>query len=182
MSSVLENCPWYDLYQYWGPPTVDWCEAATCSHLVNPSLALSNISYLIISVLIMNNSKEKLGKLMGITVFIIGCLSFVYHSMENFLGQYFDFLGIFLLCSFVFLMTIKSEYPKSGKRKTLFFFLLINGIFFLIKELELPIQLSLAPPFLMAAYFEYPVMKLKGYKSKNLYMAILWCWGQWRVY
>ncbi len=174
MKGVIENCPWYDQFIYWGAPTVDWCEAATCSPLVNPSLALSNISYLIVAILIFKNSRGALGKTMGITVLLIAGCSFIYHSIENAFGQYLDFIGIFLLCSFIFLMTIKKIYPKSGKRKTLGFFIGLNIIFFCIKLSGFPIQLSLLPPFLLAAYFEIPIIRKHNLKLKNLYWSILY--------
>lgn len=100
----LPGCPWYDARETYGQPDIKWCERTQCSIITEPVNTWSNISYLVIAVLILRSkifSQKKMTWLFALIVSLMAVCSFIYHATNNALSQMLDFFGIF---GFVFLI------------------------------------------------------------------------------
>jgi hypothetical protein len=93
------GCPWYDMYEKWGPANVKWCEERLCSWINEPANAWSNLSYILFGLYIFRSAQRDripLGKVFGIFVMVMGIASFVYHSSNNYFTQVVDFVGMYV--------------------------------------------------------------------------------------
>jgi hypothetical protein len=86
------GCPWYEWFEKFGPPNVDWCEATVCGFMNEPANAWSNLAYLIGAVYLFRLGMRRY----GISIFLMGLGSLLYHATNNFMTQLFDFLGMFI--------------------------------------------------------------------------------------
>lgn len=80
-------------------PTVEFCEKAGSGILARPFYAISNLPFLIISVLILRKSKNLLALLFAATVGLVGLFSFIYDAAPSRLTQLIDLTGMFLIIS-----------------------------------------------------------------------------------
>ena len=93
------GCPWYDITVTTGAPNIKWCEQTLCQWISEPANTWSNISYLIIALIIayisFKNKHNHQMKQFGPIIFFMGMMSLVYH-LSNFYGsQILDFIGMF---------------------------------------------------------------------------------------
>jgi hypothetical protein len=93
------GCPWYDLYERFGPPNVKWCEERLCALANEPANTWSNLGYIAVGVFIWATSSRSLsplGKAFGIFVALMGLFSLVFHATNNYATQILDFVGMYL--------------------------------------------------------------------------------------
>lgn len=93
------GCPWYDLYERFGPPNVKWCEERLCALANEPANTWSNLGYIAVGGFIWwtgSRSRSPLGKAFGIFVALMGLFSLVFHATNNFGTQILDFVGMYL--------------------------------------------------------------------------------------
>lgn len=101
---VEPGCPWYGLYERFGPPNVKWCEERLCAWVNEPANTWSNIGYLAAGLWIVRRARaesSRPGEVFGWVVFAMGLGSLVYHATNNFLTQVGDFLGMFAMVYFI---------------------------------------------------------------------------------
>lgn len=95
------SCPWYPLAEATGSPNIKWCEETICAWISEPANTWSNVSYLLVAGFILwrsyKHGHNRLLKLFGLIVFIMGGLSFFYHLSNFYVTQILDFVGMFLL-------------------------------------------------------------------------------------
>lgn len=98
------GCPWYGLYERFGPPNLKWCEERVCAWANEPANTWSNLGYLLVAAWIWRRASRDgspLGRAFGGFVFLMGLFSLIFHATNNYLTQTLDFVGMFL---YVFLL------------------------------------------------------------------------------
>lgn len=105
--TIDQGCPWYEAQQQFGAPNVNWCEPTQCSVINEPANAWSNLPYLIVALVLYKKLKNKPLNTFSWTIAIMGLFSFTYHATNNYLSQFFDFIGMFLMMSFVLAFEVK---------------------------------------------------------------------------
>lgn len=114
------QCPWYDFTQTVGAPNIKWCEETLCAWISEPANTWSNLLYMILAVFVckqFSKSKHMLVSYLGPSMFFMGAMSFVYHMSNNYFTQLLDFVGMYALLMWVFilnLMRLKVNMKKSG--------------------------------------------------------------------
>lgn len=106
---IAPECPWYGLYKTFGPPNVHWCEEILCSYVNNPANTWSNIGYIFLAFWILKKYRKdgKFEAFYGWTLLFTGLSSAFYHATNNYLTQFFDFLGMFALVSSIIVFNFK---------------------------------------------------------------------------
>lgn len=99
--TIDPGCPWYEAQQTFGAPNVNWCEPTQCSLINEPANAWSNLGYILIGIWLIQKCKNTPVVAFGMIVLLTGSFSFVYHATNNFMTQLLDFIGMFLILSFL---------------------------------------------------------------------------------
>lgn len=99
--TIQPHCPWYDMLQTYGAPNVHWCEELICSYINNPANTWTNIGYIIFGILAwrLGSPNKRFTRLFGFALIFTGLVSGFYHATNNYLTQFFDFVGMFTLVS-----------------------------------------------------------------------------------
>jgi len=145
--TIEPHCPWYESQQKFGPPNVNWCEPTTCAYINEPANTWSNLSFIIVGLIILkkiNNLNDKMLRDFGYIVIVMGLCSFFYHATNNFLTQFIDFLGMFLLTSFMLAQQVKrlrGEDPRNYATLFWFFMFISTCLFWMFDLYQVPIQL-----------------------------------------
>ncbi len=105
--TIEPGCPWYEAQQSYGAPNVNWCEPTTCSYINEPANTWSNIGYLLLAFILLKKIKSYPNRFFPITVIIVGILSATYHASNNYLTQFLDFFGMFMMMSFLLAFNFK---------------------------------------------------------------------------
>ncbi len=97
ITAMQPGCPWYELNKAY-PPNVSWCEAHVCSWVTNPANTWSNLAFIIFAWFVWQSAKKNNPslKVFGPSMFIVGITSLVYHASNNFISQFFDFIGMYV--------------------------------------------------------------------------------------
>ncbi len=139
--TIEEGCPWYKAQQSYGPANVNWCEPTQCSIINEPANTYSNLSYMLFAFLMLKKLTEKSAtylKDFGWGIFFVGACSFVYHATNNFMTQFLDFVGMFILSSLVISLNIQRLKNKrvTHYREGFWMFMFINTCLFWFFYLE----------------------------------------------
>lgn len=104
------SCPWYDITEKTGAPNIKWCEETLCQWVSEPANTWSNLSYLIIALVIMylgiKNRHNSNMRQFGPIVFFMGAMSFFYHQSNFYGSQMLDFIGMFFFLGWGFGMNL----------------------------------------------------------------------------
>ena len=88
-----QSCPWFPQAESWGGPNVKWCEETLCHWISEPALTWSNLSYILVAIVItylsFKNKDDIKLKQFGPIIFFMGAMSFFYH-LSNFYGSQRD--------------------------------------------------------------------------------------------
>ncbi len=173
--TVQEGCPWYDAQQSYGAPNVNWCEPTSCSIINEPANTWSNLGFILVGVLLfskLNKIKDKTVAHFGWAVIFMGALSFTYHATNNYLTQFYDFLGMYLMTSFVIAFNIQRALGKNPRKlySVFWFIVMINASLFMSFDImDIPVQktvmINLIPLFLLDIYSGFKEKTLKHYKN-----------------
>lgn len=166
--SIEPHCPWYEGQVNYGTPNVDWCEPTVCGWINEPANTWSNLLFLLIGLWLWKKITNPIVQSFGLIVFIMGCLSAIYHATNNLLTQYFDFIGIVLMASF--LLAFVSRRIRNQKQKSFdqyyWFFLSLNlFILLFLGVLKIPLQLmmliNMVPVFFAELYCIFVLKKTR---------------------
>lgn len=163
--SIAPGCPWYQAQQSFGAPNVKWCERTVCSYVNEPANTWSNLGFLLVGFLIWRKfRKTDLGHF-GWVVIVMGLLSAIYHATNNFLTQYFDFIGMALMTSFILAFTWRRWRPRASLATAFWFISFLNMVLFSFLHIaKLPVQdlilVNLVPMLILDL--------LAGFRQKNL--------------
>lgn len=117
--TIEKGCPWYEAQQSYGAANVNWCEPTVCSVINEPANAWSNLGFILFGALLikkLNEFKERTVAHFGWAVIWMGFFSFVYHATNNYLTQFFDFVGMYFMTSFLIAFNIqrlRGENPRN---------------------------------------------------------------------
>lgn len=105
------GCFWHPARELFGVPNIEWCEAHRCALVEQPATAHTNLVIIAIGVFILFASRKdrEPGRMhfFGLTILITGILSYIYHSSNNWLTQFFDFVGMFLYSGFLITLNLR---------------------------------------------------------------------------
>lgn len=142
----LEQCPWYELRAWSGPPNVDWCEEALCQWAAEPANTWSNLAFLFVSAglfVTTRDTPERTLRFFAPAAFWVGITSLVYHASISFGTQVLDFFGMYFF--FLLILVLNLVRLKKVPREKLFVVLWPSILAFtvltvVVAKLELPIQ------------------------------------------
>ncbi len=168
--TIEVGCPWYEAQQSFGAPNVNWCEETTCAYINEPANTWSNLGFILVGVFViakLNQLKENVVKHFAWAVIVMGALSFVYHATNNYLTQFFDFFGMYLMTSFVIAFGLQRVLGNDPRRLySLFWFIvaLNTGLFIVFDIADIAVQHTVAINVVFMLVFEL----WAGFKSKTL--------------
>jgi hypothetical protein len=99
--TIPQGCPWHQAQQSLGAPNVNWCEATQCSWVTEPANTWSNLGYILVGIYLMRRLQKSPVAGFGLAVLVMGALSLIYHATNNFFTQTLDFVGMFLMMSYL---------------------------------------------------------------------------------
>ena len=140
--TIEPGCPWYEAQQTYGAPNVNWCEPTQCSWISEPANTWSNLAYILVAVALIGKLRKSPGSWFPLIIFLMGALSFIYHASNNYLSQILDFVGMFLMMSFLLAFNFQRLF---GSKRIFFswywFFMFLNTLAFLLFDLfDQPVQ------------------------------------------
>lgn len=131
--TIAPGCPWYQAQQELGPPNVNWCEPTRCAWINEPANTWSNLGFLLVGIFLVKKLQERELSVFGWLILAMGFFSSVYHATNNYFTQMLDFVGMFLMMSFLFAFQLKRF--KTSSRFSFFavfwFFMFLNCFVFL---------------------------------------------------
>jgi hypothetical protein len=144
--TVQKGCPWYEAQQEYGAPNVNWCEPTRCSIVNEPANTWSNLGFILFGFLLikkLNEFKEKTLAHFGWAVIWMGILSLTYHASNNYLMQFLDFVGMYLMTSFVIAFNIQRVMGKDPRKlySVYWFLVAVNCSMFMVFDItDIPVQ------------------------------------------
>lgn len=172
--TIEPHCPWHNGQVTYGTPNVDWCEPTVCSWINEPANTWSNLPFLLVGLWLWKKIANPVVKSFGLVVFVMGFLSAVYHATNNLVTQYFDFVGMALMTSFLLAFVtrrIRNQKQNSFDQHFWFFLSLNLLILLFLGLLKLPVQLMLllnTIPILFAELYCIFVLK----KTRKVYFFV----------
>ncbi len=167
--TIEPECPWYDAQQSYGAPNVNWCEPTVCSVINEPANTWSNLPYMILGLALLLKIKTSPLRNFAYVVFIMGLLSFIYHATNNYLTQFFDFVGMFLMMAFLLSFNIKRLWKTDLSFFSIYWFLVfMNTAGFMVFDIvDWPAQpmmlINAAPIIILDLTAGFREGKLKQY-------------------
>ncbi len=137
------GCPWYEAQKSYGPPNVNWCEPTICSYINEPANAWSNLAFALTFVILIQRFRLKVIQNFSWCVLFMGAVSFFYHATNNYLTQYIDFLGMFLVTSYLLAFNTRrfQGKPEASFLTLLWFYFSLHTVAFMIFDIvDWPIQ------------------------------------------
>jgi hypothetical protein len=189
--TIAPGCPWYDAQQAYRPPNVNWCEPTSCSYINEPANAWSNLGFLIVGAWViqkLNTARERVLAHFGWAVFVMGFFSFTYHSTNNYLSQFFDFIGMYVMTSFVIAfhwMRLEGKDPRNLHSRFWFVLALNSSLFMVCDIMNIPVQntvllnvLPLAGLDLLAGYQEQRLREYRFHAIALVFMVVAQVFSQ----
>lgn len=145
-STFGPGCPWYGMYETWGPPNVKWCEQTLCAVVNEPANTWSNLAFMIPAALYWvyhRRRGERDMSWLALSGFIMGGFSLMYHATNNALTQYFDFLGMYLFVFFMIAMNLMRLLGLDRRKLMVIYGLAVIGVTAatpLLRQIGFPIQ------------------------------------------
>jgi len=146
-----QGCFWHDLAEKYGAPDIKYCEETICSFISEPANSWSNVAFMLVGLIVYLRSTKQQSILRstdvyGLNLIGVGIFSFIYHLSNNFLTQYFDFLGMysfFGLMLFAHLEFLEKIDKEKVFKNFLLSFIPFSIVFFLLRVMNLPVQISI---------------------------------------
>ncbi len=135
--TIEPGCPWYDAQQTYGAPNVNWCEPTQCALINEPANTWSNLSYLLIGLILVRKLRDRPVSWFPLAVVVMGLLSAVYHASNNYLTQFFDFVGMYLMMSFLLAFNVNRVFRFLGLNffTVYWFFVFVNTLIFMVFDI-----------------------------------------------
>lgn len=121
------GCFWNEAREKFGEPNIHWCEQSFCSIIEQPATTWSNLAIIFVGALIMlKHFKEQNRRLrnFGLSIFLMGVFSFIYHAGNNWPLQILDFVGMYLYTGMI--ITLNFERLKLKTSFTTIFWLVFT--------------------------------------------------------
>ncbi len=178
--TISPHCPWYEHQEIYGMPNIKYCEQTICSYINEPAHAISNIGYIIVAFLIFwHTNKYGYRKViwMAPAIVLVALTSFYYHSTNNALSQFFDYLGMYSILSLLACFNLsRGKILKFSQTVIPFIGLMCAsiGLFFLFAKFQIKVQLTVVVIALIVALLEFWIKTKKHQliSYKNLYLGL----------
>lgn len=170
------ECPWYRFAEIFGAPNIKWCEETLCAWISEPANAISNISYIIVSILILKGARSEWRRGFAMCVFTMGFFSFIYHLSNFFLSQVLDFVGMFLLFSFLIFYNLSHLGFLKNIKALLFvtcYTTFLTIVLYLMHAVFLPFQLLVILNVLIIVGLEIFIARKSDIPKKEMILAII---------
>ena len=168
--TIDPGCPWYEAQQSYGAPNVNWCEPTVCSIINEPANTWSNLPYMIIGLVLVKKMKDDAISGFPYVVFFMGLFSFIYHASNNYLTQFLDFVGMFLMMGILLAFNFRRVFPKFkfGTYSLFWFFVFLNTAGFMaFNIIDFPVQpmmlINAVPIIILDLTAGYKEGRLKDY-------------------
>ncbi|MAF77243.1 MAG: hypothetical protein CME63_15580 [Halobacteriovoraceae bacterium] len=181
------GCFWHEMAETYGAPDIKYCEETLCAFISEPANTWSNMAFVIVGLLIIlnfkrltqnqdSNSLSPALKVYGLNMISVGLTSFFYHLSNNFLTQFFDFLGMYAfggLLMFYHLEQLGKLKSQSLIRNYLLSFIPFTLIFFALRALQLPVQFSVITVALIVLATKIKLVKIYRPKFKLFFYTLI---------
>lgn len=140
--TIAPQCPWYEAQQKYGPPNVNWCEPTRCSYINEPANTWSNLGFVFVAIYLIKKISDPVVKNFAWVVLVMGLFSGIYHASNNYLTQFFDFLGMALMTSFLLAFNVQ-RFPKNRHSFGIlfwFFSFLNMSLLMILDIIDVPVQ------------------------------------------
>jgi hypothetical protein len=98
------GCPWFG----WAPPDLQHCEANLCGWITTPANTWSNLAYLAAAVWIWRrHGPDPVSRRFAWAAVALGATSFLFHASFTAVGQFIDYLGMFLYVLLLLALNLK---------------------------------------------------------------------------
>jgi len=107
------------MYSDWAPSTHIWCEEQLCSWIREPANTFSNVSYVIVGILILINARKFSYphlRMLGWFTILLGIMSGFYHATSSFVGEVLDYSSMFLISAYVLVANLSRLFIWSPRR------------------------------------------------------------------
>lgn len=166
-TSIHPQCPWYDMYEKFGPANVKWCEERLCALINEPLNTWSNVPFMLVGLFILFlgfKQVDRFKKIFGSAVFLMGFGSFFYHATNNYLTQIFDFIGMYLYVYLLLCLCLLNLKKITIKTSVYLYTLLV-----VLSVLAIPIARQNGFPYQMIVFIvNIPVFGLLLYLRKKM--------------
>lgn len=141
--TIEPGCPWYEAQQSYGAPNVNWCEPTQCTIINEPANTWSNLAYILVALVLIRKLRDANIRMFPYAVILMGLASGIYHASNNYLTQYLDFVGMFLMMSFLLAFNINRllKNLNLGFSSIFWFFMFVNSTAFMVFDIvDSPVQ------------------------------------------
>ncbi|MBL7663989.1 MAG: ceramidase domain-containing protein [Bacteriovoracaceae bacterium] len=181
--TIPQGCPWYEGQVKFGMPNINWCENTVC-HIINePANALTNFSYIFVGLALWYVQKKRNDVKLPYfvpAVLLVGFFSLIYHSTNNALTQFLDFIGMYLYTSLLIVYNLlRAGYISKAQRCWAYLaaIMINNVIFFVFPMIGIPVQLIIALDVGVILSLEYMAYKKStspiNYKQLKIALALM---------
>lgn len=98
-----------------GKPTIQFCEKAGSGLIKRPFYAISNLSFLIVGILILGKN-TRYSKAFGYMSILVGLFSFLYDASYTYLSQIFDLFGMLLFANLIIYLSARRYFSYTSKQ------------------------------------------------------------------
>ena len=122
----MDACPWGGFQG----ATASFCETRLCGWVVEPANTWSNISYFIAALFVfLGNRHEKRPELslIGVTAFLVGLGSTLFHASGTRFGEIIDVSAMYLISGLFIVFAVRRIWPI-GKTQLFILYFLIAGL------------------------------------------------------
>lgn len=172
------GCFWHNAAEMFGPADVKYCEQTICHFISEPWNTWSNLPIILVGLVAIyfaRRSKYPWFRALGLSVAVVGLLSFIYHLSNNFLTQLLDYLSMYL---FIGLVAVLGLHRRGWIEKKSVVWWYIGGFFgvlamvFTMRYLGLRLQYSIVLLFAIMGN-ELGLSKLTGFSMRPLLFSFL---------
>jgi hypothetical protein len=169
------QCPWYPYNELFGPSNIQWCEETMCQWVSEPINTYSNLSYILISLILFAFVLKKKNSdlnMMPKLLLGIGIASSIYHASNNYMGQILDFLFIFLFLFWPLTLNMK-RLGKISEKNQYYFYGAITSAFLIVMHIMyltfIPFQFLAAVAGALLCLSEWKCSKIEGNNDRYAY-------------
>jgi hypothetical protein len=119
---TIASCPW----SAYAPDPFPVCEEHLCALIVQPCNTWTNVSYLIVSLIIWNSKNFGPKRhAIGLTVFLVAICSTLFHLTATLIGKQLDIGAMMTFSSLCLTYTVMKTWPMTRNRAILLYALLV---------------------------------------------------------
>ncbi|MDA8792443.1 ceramidase [Bacteriovoracaceae bacterium] len=145
--SIEPHCPYYAFSEMVGGPNVKWCEQTVCGYFNEPNLTWTNLTYIFMAIFFIWHVRKIARSeftYFAWSIFFTGLFSFIYHATNNWISQYGDFFGMYLMLSAIIGLNLsRASIITTKLTMASFYFIFVLAftvLFFISPSINFPVQ------------------------------------------